>query len=269
MSRTALAITFLVLAALPAAAQTTYAPPGDTLRFHDVTQGKVKITSPQGEIPISIENRSTIAVVRMAGDSARAWYDSLSVLASTPGGDMHPATDSVLHRPFRLGFDARGKVTLREAPKFPASFESISDLTHQFDDFFLRLPAKPLALGLAWTDTSSRTDSTADKTTHWSTIVNYRVERDTVVNGTPALVISMRQKLRISGDAPVPNTPMRARSLIEGTDDGMVVFAPRAGRLLARRRTGALSGDVVMTGAQGEITMQQAFNYTGATDALR
>lgn len=266
-----LAATALLLAcALPASAQATYAAPsGDTLRFREVTEGKVTITTPQGEIPITLELRSTVGVHRMAGDSARGWYDSLSMVAGTPGGEQRPAADSVLKQPFRLGLDARGRVRLLQAPKFPSSFEGLSDLSHQFDDFFLRLPEKPLVVGLAWSDTSTRRDSTSDKTSRWTTNADYRVERDTVVDGTPAVVVSMKQRIRISGEGPVPNQPMRATSMLEGGDEGYFVFAPAAGRMLARRRTGKLEGDTFLRGAMGEMTMRQAYTYTSTLDAVR
>jgi hypothetical protein len=267
--RTLVATLSLLVSAHAAAAQTAYAAPGDTLRFRDVTQGKIILTTPQGEIPVSVEQRSLLSVVRMRGDSARAWYDSLSIVASSPAGEQRPATDSALKQQFRLGFDSRGQVKLVQAPTFPKSFEGMSDLTHQFDDFFLRLPAKPLTIGLTWSDSVTRRDSTADKFTRWTTNVDYRVERDTVVAGTPALVVSMKQRIRINGEGPVPNQPMRATSALEGTDDGFVVFAPRAGRLLARRRSGKLEGDIFMKGSMGEMSMKQAYAYTATLDAVR
>lgn len=270
MSRPLAVAALLLGFSLPAGAQTSYASSGDTLRYRDVTQGKVLITTPQGELPITVEQRSTISVVRMRGDSARAWYDSLSIAATSAAGDQHPATDSALKQPFRLGFDSRGQVKLVQAPKFPASLEGISDLAHQFDDFFLRLPAKPLAVGLAWSDTTVRSDSTAEKYSRRATTADYRVERDTVVAGTPALVVSMKQHIVINGEGPVPNQAgMRATSQIAGEDVGYFVFAPKPGRLLGRRRTGKLGGDTVLHGAAGEMTMKQAFDYTASLEAIR
>jgi hypothetical protein len=263
------AAALLLTCALPVSAQTTYAPPGDTLRFRETTLAKMTLTSPQGEIPVTIEHRALVAVTRTRADSARAWYDSLSLMASTPAGEQRPATDSALKQPFVLGFDARGHVKLVKAPTFPKSFESLTDLSHEFDDFFLRLPAKPLAVGLAWADSSSRTDSTAEKFVKWASNADYRVERDTVVAGTPAVVVSMKQRIRINGEGPVPNQPLRATTTTEGTEEGFFVFAPKAGRVIGRRRSGKMEGDIFMKGAMGEMTMKQAYSYTGTLDAVR
>ena len=154
MIRTLLASAALIACALPVRAQTTYASTRDTLRFREATQLEVRLTMPQGEIPMTMEQRSTISLVRLPGDSARAWFDSLAISAKGPQGEMKPETDSALNRPFRLGLDARGRVKNVNAPQWPAALQGVSDLSHQFDDFFLRLPAQPLKVGLAWADTT-------------------------------------------------------------------------------------------------------------------
>ena len=61
---------------------------------------------------------------------------------------------------------------------------------------------------------------------------------------------------------------MRATSLLQGGDEGYFVFAPRAGRLLARRRSGKLDGDTFLRGGGQEIAMRQAYTYTSTLDAV-
>ena len=259
----------LLACALPVAAQTTYSTSRDTLRFRETTQLRVKLTMPQGELPMSVEQRATIALVRMPGDSARAWFDSLAISISGPQGDQRPATDSALKQPFRLGLDARGRVNSVDAPRWPASLEGVSDLSHQFDDFFLRLPAQPLKVGLAWSDTTTKTDSTSERFTRWTRAADYRVERDTMVGTTPALVVRMKQKMTARVSAPIPNQPMRSDAQLSGEEDGYFVFAPSTGRLIARRRQGKLEGPVKASGAMGEMQMNQSISYTGAMDSLK
>ena len=259
----------LLVCALPAVAQTTYSLSRDTLRFREATQMRMTLTTPQGDIPVTLDNRATIAMVRTPGDSARAWFDSLAVGASSPAGEQRPATDSALKRPYRLGFDARGRVKTVSVPQFPKSFEGVTDLTHQFDDYFLRLPEQPLRVGLAWSDTTTVKDSTADKFGQWTRIAQYRVERDTTIGSTAALVVSMKQQVRAHIEAPVPNQGMRAESVLEGTEDGYFVFAPKTGRLLGRRREGRLEGPLTMKGGPGEFKMTQSIAYTSTMDAVR
>jgi len=269
MSRTLLTSVLLLAGALPAAAQSTYSTSRDTLRFRETTQLRMTLTMPQGEMPMSMEQRALISLVRLPGDSARAWYDSLAISTSGPQGEQRPVTDSALKQQFRLGLDTRGRVKNVNAPKWPASLQGVTDLSHQFDDFFLRLPAQPLKVGLAWSDTTSQTDSTAERFARWVRTADYRVERDTTVGETAALVVRMKQKLTANISAPVPNQPMRTDVQLTGEEDGYFVFAPKTGRLVSRRREGKLGGPVKASGAMGDMQMNQSISYTGTMDALK
>lgn len=270
MSRTLAAIALLsfAAAAVPAAAQSTYAPPGDTLRYHETQKTGVVMTMPQGEFQASVDLDATMAVVRMAGDSARAWFESLTLVSSSQQGEQKPPTDAVIHKPFRLTFDAHGRVKLVEAPTFPEALGGFGDLSNEFTDLFLRLPAKPLRIGLTWTDTLTRADSTADRKVNATSITDYKVEKDTVASGTPALLVRFTQRATIHAEQPVPGQPgMRSDATLEGNSTGLYVFAPKPGRMLARRRTGKLSGDVNVAAAG--MTMKQAIDYTNTLDAVK
>jgi hypothetical protein len=269
MSRALAVIALLSLAAVvPAAAQTTYAPPGDTLRYRETQKTAVIITTPQGEIQVSGNQEATVALVRFPGDSARGWFESLTLVAQSPQGEQKPPTDSVLRKPFRLTFDARGRVKLVEAPLFPQGIAGFGDLPNEFTDLFLRLPAKPLRIGMTWTDTLTRSDSTADRKLNATSISNYKVEKDTVVNGTPALLVRMTQGTTLHAEGPVPNQPAaRTDVTMEGNDAGFYIFAPKTGRMLARRRTGKLSGDVNIPAAG--MSMKQAIDYTNTVDLVK
>ena len=269
MSRTLVAFALLSFAAVvPAAAQTTYAPPGDTLRYHETQKTMVMVTLPQGEIQVSAEQDGTLAIVRMPGDSAHAWFESLSLVAQSPQGEQKPSTDGVLRKPFRLSFDARGRVKLLEAPAIPQELAAFGDLANEFTDLLLRLPAKPLRIGQTWTDTLTRADSTADRRLNATSIATYKVEKDTVVNGTSALLVRMTEHTNVHAEGPVPNQPgARTDVTMEGNDAGFYIFAPKTGRMLARRRTGKLAGDVNIPAAG--MTMKQAIDYTNIVDAVK
>lgn len=269
MLRTILTSAVLLACALPARAQTTYASTRDTLRFRETRQAQVALTTPQGDIPITLDQRATISVVRLPGDSARAWFDSLAISAKSPQGEQSPATDSALKRPFRFGLDARGRVKNVDAPKWPTSLQAVSDLSHQFDDFFLRLPAKPLQVAMAWSDTTTLTDSTGDRFSRWVRAADYRVERDTTVDAVPALVISVKQKLGVTVSQPVPGQQMRSDAQLSGEEHGFFVFSPKTGRLIGRRQEGKLEGPVKLSGAMGDMQMNQSISYTGALESLK
>lgn len=269
MLRTLLASAALLACALPARAQNSYTSTRDTLRFRETTQMRMTLTMPQGEIPMSMEQSAQLSLVRLPGDSARAWFDSLTISGKGPQGEMKPETDSALKRTFRLGLDARGRVKNVSAPQWPASLTGVTDLSHQFDDFFLRLPAQPLKVGLAWSDTTALTDSTTDRYSRWIRTSDYHVLRDTTVDATPALVIGMKQKLGVTISAPIPGQQMRSDAQLHGEEDGYFVFAPKAGRLIGRRREGKLEGPVKASGAMGEMQMNQSIAYTSTMDSLK
>ena len=265
----ALSVLTLGVMAGPLAAQSAYARTGrDTLRFREVTTTNARLTTPQGEVPITLEHDATIAVLLFPGDSARAWYEGLKLTMTSPAGSQNLETASVLRQPFALGFDPRGQVKLNSAPTFPASFESVTDLTYQFSDFFLRLPSSPLRLGMTWTDSSTRTSSKGDKSSSVGSVSSYRVERDTTVAGQPAFVISQKQQVRSESEGPVPGQPMRAHSLSTGTDDGFFVFS-KSGELLGRQRTGTLNGGMTLSGDAGSMEIGQTFTYTNRIDRIR
>ena len=269
MLRTLLASVALLAFALPVRAQDSYTPTRDTLRFRETTRMSMTLTMPQGEIPMTMEQSAQLSLVRLPGDSARAWFDSLTIAGKGPQGEMKPETDSALKRTFRLELDARGRVKNVSAPQWPASLIGVTDLSHQFDDFFLRLPAQPLKVGLAWSDTTALTDSTADRYSRWIRSADYHVLRDTTVDATPALVIGMKQKFGVTISAPIPGQQMRSDAQLHGEEDGYFVFAPKTGRLLGRRREGKLEGPVKASGAMGEMQMNQSISYTGMMDAVK
>jgi hypothetical protein len=267
MSRASFASALLLACALPASAQSTYSASRDTLRFRETTQLRMTLTSPQGEIPMTLEQRATISLVR-SGDSARAWFDSLAVSATGPQGEQRPPTDSALKLAISFALDARGRVRDVVPPKWPASLQGIADLSHQFDDFFLRLPPRTLKIGLAWSDTTVHTDSTADRFLRWVRRTDYRVERDTTVGTTPALVVRAKQTMSATISGPVPNQGMRSDAQLSGDSDGYFVFAPTTGRLIGRRREGKMEGPVKLSGGMGDMQMNQSITYTGVTEAV-
>ena len=259
----------LVLWTPTVAAQTTYARTGrDTLRYREVTTTNAKLTTPQGELPITITHDATIAVLLLPGDSARAWYEALKLGMSSPEGSNSPETGPVLRQPFVLGFDPKGNIKVITTPAFPASFQGVSDLTYQFSDFFLRLPTSPLNLGLAWTDSTTRTTRNDEKSSTVKSVASYRVERDTTVAGQPAFVISMKQQLRSENEGPIPGQPARAHSIMTGTDDGIFVFS-KSGEMLGRRRTGTLRGGMTLSAQGQSMEIPQEYTYTNTVDRIR
>ena len=267
------AFALLVSFAVPSAYGQTTAytrSPKDTLRFREVSTGTMTLETPNGPVSLQTEHDGTIALTFVAGDTARAWYEALAVGVVSPMGAVRPLTTEALRQPFTLTMDERGHVRILRTPQFPESFKGVTDLTRQFNDYFLSLPTQPLRPGLAWTDTVVHADTAS--ATAWflgRRMAQYRVERDTVVDGQRALVISARQQQSIEGRGAGPQPGVTARSVLAGGDEGVFVFAPATGRLLGRTRTGKLDGTLTFEGGPAPVAMSQHLEYRNTLTAVR
>lgn len=265
----------VALAALVPAAAHAQAPEyrraaGDTLRFHEVTSATSEITAPQGVLTLRSENDARIALAPVRGDTVRAWYEALALRATFPGGESVPRTAPLLGRPFVLTLGARGEAETLTVPEFPADVAEASDLTHQFNDFFVRLPAVALRPGVEWTDTTTRqTPNAAGRTLRTTRIGSYRVRSDTVIGGVRAVVVETRMRNRLEASGPSPTPGMQMSTLQEGTETGTFVFAPAEGRLLARRREGSSTGHIEFIGGPQPMRLPQKMTYQSTIERVR
>jgi len=259
----------LLPAALHAQAPEYRRAAGDTLRYREVTSAVSRITSPQGAMTLRSDHDARIAVAFVARDTARAWYEALELRASFPGGERAPRTAELLGVPFVLTLGARGDVATLTVPALPREVAETSDLTHQFDDFFVKLPAVPLRPGTEWTDTTRlETPSAKGGTLRTLRIGSYRVRGDTTVGGTSAVVIETRMQNRLESSGPSPTPGMTLNTLRQGTETGTLVFAPGAGRMLRRTRTGTLAGHLEFVGGPEPVRLPQKMTYESTIELL-
>lgn len=237
----------------------------DTVRLREITTGSTAVTTPTGIHESRSEHDATVIVAFGGADSARAWYESLRIASISPQGRQEPVTRDALSCSFDLFFDARGRSRTLRAPKFPASFEATADLSHQFDDFFARLPAEPLSLGLAWEDTAVvETRGPDDDFFRGQRVIRSRVARDTTVAGEAAGLIESVQRNTLAGAQRLKGQPLTLRTAMAGSDSGTVVFSKRNGRMLARQRVGSMSGTITYMGGTTPVVLpiQQRYDNT-------
>ena len=268
------AAALMAAALLPAAAQAQAAQyrrvVGDTVRYREVTHATSEIAAPQGAMTIRSEHDARLALAFARGDTARAWYEALSLRSAYPGGESVPETALLLGRPFLLTMGARGDVATLATPELPKAVAEVTDLTRQFEDFFVKLPAGPLRPGLEWTDTTSReTPLAAGRTLRTQRIGRFRVRGDTMVGGARGVVIETRMQNRIESTGPSPTPGMNMRTLQAGTETGTFVFSPAEGRLLARSREGALEGEIEFTGGPQPVRIPQKMTYQSTIERVR
>jgi hypothetical protein len=240
----------------------------DTLIYRETTTATIGLKRAQGIIPMSTDHDARMAITFGHGDSATAWYQTLRISATTPQGKQTPTTDSALGLPFILRFDAHGHVETLKSPTFPASFSGISDLSFQFFDYFLALPAKALSPGVTWQDSVSRHDSTAsDKHQLEQRWGEYQVAGDTIIDGRQTLIIHARTRYHTYGVR--ASQGMTITSELNGTDNGEFYWDVAGGRLLGRVRAGKLSGTMHMDAGANRMEFPQEIEYVSRLQLLR
>lgn len=242
----------------------------DTVRLREVTTGSLQLTMQGSVMRFDSEHEGFIALVHGSGDAARAWYERLHIAMNGPQGRVAPATDSALFQPFDLLFDERGRITTVRAPKFPLSFETVTDLSHQFDDLFLRLPVEPLRLGLSWTDTATIESTGEREGRFWSQRqLHARVVRDTTVDREAGWVIEAVQVLSMRSSQRLRDQPLTARTQLAGADTGVFVFSRERGRMLGRRRRMTLTGTLTYEGGASPLVLPVRQGYENSVDVVR
>lgn len=242
----------------------------DTLRYSEVTDGEMVLSTPRGDVAIGSEHDALIGFVKVRSDSAHAWYEDISVASISPMGEERPDLASVRGDLFILHFDAKDHVHAIRTPDFPASLEGITDLRYQFVDFFMPTPASPLRVGLTWSDTlivdENRGDGADGKTTR---IATYRVVSDTVMASTPAFVIEGDGQIEVWTEGPVESQPgLTLRMTLTGPEQNTFVVAKDGGDLLLRIRSAELNGVMAYLGAPQPIEMGVTRTYTNRIELL-
>jgi hypothetical protein len=251
-----------------AAAQSVYGR-ADTLRYHESSETINTMAGSGGEFAATNSSEAVVALAFGSDDSAEAWFESMDLRSTSPRGTFQPNARPLLGQRFHLRFDANGRVETLATPEFPESFTAVTDLSTQFDDFFLVLPDDPLALGLAWSDTVTRYDSTAtDNWSQYRSVWELVVARDTVVNGVGAVVVEAQQTVSTTAVGPVEGEDLMMHSTLSGEERSVFVFAPSLGKMLSRDRTGRLMGTMEMTNAARSVRLSHSYQYTGAIRAL-
>lgn len=263
-------VTLCVLS--PATAQAQYATAaGDTLLYSEVTNGTVEMASSNGRITINTVHDARLSVTFPEPGRALAWYEALQLDQQGPRGSTRPDTDMLLRKPFEMGFSGRGEIEILATPEIPAEIADMTDLTRQFDDFFITLPTGVLKIGETWADTTaSDAAARSEDDLRSRHIRSYVVERDTMIGGTHALLIRVDQQVEMEGTSEVPAQNMTVASKLSGTESGWVLFSPASGKLLERQRSGSLSGEIqVSAPGMPAMTMPQTFVYDSRIALVR
>lgn len=273
MSRSLLTSLAGVIAAFPAGAQTPASyrfQPRDTIRYQELTTGSVTMQVPQRQVTVRTSHLGTVAMVATgSGNAVRAWYEALELSQDgvTPQPNR-PGTSTLLRQPFHLRITPTGHITIDSVPAISPEIAQMTDLTRQFDDFLISLPETALTRGAQWADTLVHTRPGRPTDTYRGhRIRSYWVRGDTSIAGKQGVVVEVTQRVEIHGTAPLPGQDATASTQLTGTENGVAVFSPALGRLIARAREGSLTGQLTVVGA-AMPPIAQAWQYTSTISML-
>lgn len=246
--------------------------PGDTLRYHEVTTGTVEMRPASGAVTVRTRHDARVAITFGAADTARAWFDALSLSADGPPlGERRPDTAPLLGRPYTFVLGARGEARTVRVPEIPPEVLRVSDLSAEFTEFFPHLPAGPLTPGATWADTAThRTTNAGGLTVVGRRIGSYRVRGDSTIRGERVVAVEVRTTTEtLSGSATPRATGATTQSSLKGDETGVYFFAPASGRLVERRRTGRLAGSLTVSAGGRTIAIPQSFAYESRIELIR
>jgi hypothetical protein len=260
-----LACAVLVLAVGTAKAQTSVfeTVPGAPHRYREVTRSDFVVTTPDGPFPVRSFHDATISVSVDAVGGGEASYEALVLSSETPQGRVVPDTAPALGRPFSLRFRPGEHVQTTATPPFPESLEGVTDLRHQFEDFFLPPPPSALIVGLSWTDTLA----TATPGSASVQAGRYLVTGDTLIDGRHAVVVASHVESESTSTTPGSGPGVVVTSTLAGLEEGAFYVTPE-GVLVGRRRRATLRGTLRVDGGPSPRAFPQEMRYESTITRL-
>ncbi len=239
--------------------------PRDTVRYRETTYGNEIVESPRGRLRYRTEHDAVIVVGRWPNDMLRAWYERLRLRHESPDGVQEPATDSVLESPFTLRAANPGLVETVAPPNIPPPMAAITDLRQQFQDFWISVPGGELTVGSVWSDTVFGFDLPSPPG-----VRHFRVERDTIVDGAAAIVVSVRRDLTRESSEHLDDGETTVHIHLQGEERGFAIVDVATRSLVARERSADLTGEVRVVGRDGQpVVMPYTRRYWSTITRLR
>jgi hypothetical protein len=253
----------LATGALPLGGHTPPAcgQPGDTLRYRELTQSELTLYSSAGTRLLDQTYDALVALVFGPGDSVTAWYDTLSLEVQSVNGAQRPATGALLRQLFQLRCDGRGRLATLRAPAVPQEIREITDLSQEFIDFLVRIPATTMGRGVEWTDTLAHVVPDAGGVfRRYTSLTTWAVEKDTLIAGGRGWILKGRSKLNLEAGDLVSDRSGQAVSVLTGEELGRVVLT-QDGRLLSRTKQGRLAGQLTLGSGSSARSFPQDYTY--------
>src|SRR5688572_16813128 len=221
-----LAATTIMLMGSAASAQQPRRAAGDTIVFQEVirTSGEMQGMQVSGDIKYSLY------LTRFIGDSAEAWFDSVSFVSNTPM--PAPFDVATLNRQKMIvHFLPDGRVTGFNALGGGGGASRMA--TPSFNNaasFVLPMPREGLRRGVTWTDTATTKVDTLGFSMTMTQVTNYEAVGDSTYDGQPVVVVAARGTIKAEGGG----GDMNLQTKSDGELTGRVFYSPALGFVVGR-----------------------------------
>jgi len=239
---------------------------GDSVMYLEQTHALTVIERPTDTVRVWSDQTAVIHVVRTAPDTLEALYEHLLLRFETPTQTRNIDTRALIGPRFVLHDDA-GRIETVSAPGLTAEIRQLTDLRRQFDDFFLRLPARALEPGVEWVDTLQRHLGEGEASAERRLVTRFRVRGDTVVEGLDARIVDYSSDVEASLRS-APTTEGTLLSRLIGAEEGRFVYAPGPRVMLRRARTGVLEGELTVEGNLETLRFPQQYTYQSTIELI-
>ncbi|HUF13517.1 MAG TPA: hypothetical protein VMN78_10485 [Longimicrobiales bacterium] len=240
---------------------------GDSVMYFEQTTAFTSIERPSDTLRVRSRHDAVVHVVRTAPDTLEGFYEHLRVRFEGGSQTQTLDTDALLGVRYVL-HDDDGRIETVSAPELPAGIRQLSDLRRQFEDFFLRLPDRPLDIGVEWVDTvymNATTDGGGSAAR--LAVTRFHVRGDTVVEDVAARLVVYETGIE-STTRSAPTTQGTLTSSLVGVEHGTFVYAPDREVMLRRFRTGELEGELVVEGNLETLRLPQIYRYDSRIELL-
>lgn len=239
---------------------------GDSVVYLEQNTAFSTIARETDTLVVTSRHDAVVHVMRTAPDTLEGFFEHLLLRFEGANQTRNVDTRSLIGERFVL-HDDDGRIETVSAPALSSAIRQMSDLRRQFEDFFLRLPARALDLGAEWVDTVRFGANEGESAAERLAVTRFRVRADTVVEGIAARIVDYQSALETRLRS-ASSTEGVLVSTLAGAEEGTFVYAPERAVLLRRHRVGMLEGELVIEGNLDTRRFPQSYSYESRVELI-